>query len=159
MKKIVNLTINGQPYEVAVKPRTTLVELLRYEIGLTGTKRACNSGACGSCTVLVDGLAVNSCSVLAMQVDGKHVTTIEGVARGATLHPIQEAFLDHGGFQCGFCTPGMILAAKALLDQNPRPSRREIREAISGNLCRCTGYVRIIDAISLAAQAMNRKQS
>ena len=159
VKKILHVTINGHPHEVAVKPSTTLAELLRFELGLTGTKRACNSGACGSCTVLVDGAAVNSCSVLAMQVDGKHVTTIEGVADGATLHPIQKAFLDHGGLQCGFCTPGMIVAAKALLDENPRPTRREISEAISGNLCRCTGYVRIIDAISMAAHKMDGEES
>jgi carbon-monoxide dehydrogenase small subunit len=151
MKKILSLHINGQSYEVAVKPKTTLVELLRNEIGLTGTKRACNSGACGSCTVLVDGKAINSCSVLALQVQGRHVTTIEGITDGARLHPIQEAFLDHGGFQCGFCTPGMIMAAKALLEETPTPSREEIKKAIAGNLCRCTGYVRIIDSIALAA--------
>ena len=154
MKKILNLSINGEPYEVAVSPKTTLVELLRNEIGLTGTKRACNSGACGSCTVLVNGKAVNSCSVLALQVQGKHISTIEGVADGVKLHPIQEAFLDHGGFQCGFCTPGMIITAKAFLDETPNPSRQEIKEAIAGNLCRCTGYVRIIDSISLAAERM-----
>jgi carbon-monoxide dehydrogenase small subunit len=152
MKKILSLHINGQPYEGAVNPKTTLVELLRNEIGLTGTKRACNSGACGSCTVLVDGKAINSCSVLALQVQGKHVTTIEGITDGAKLHPIQEAFLDHGGFQCGFCTPGMIMAAKALLDETPNPSRQEIKKTIAGNLCRCTGYVRIIDSIALAAR-------
>lgn len=154
MKKILNLHINGQPCEIAVNSKTTLVELLRNEMGLTGTKRACNSGACGSCTVLVDGKAVNSCSVLALQVQGKHITTIEGIADGTMLHPIQEAFLDHGGYQCGFCTPGMIVAAKALLDETPNPSRREIKEAIAGNLCRCTGYVRIIDSIMLAARRM-----
>lgn len=159
MKKILNLIINGQPYEGAVKPKTTLVELLRDEIGLTGTKRACNSGACGSCTVLVDGKAVNSCSVLALQVEGRHVTTIEGLANGPTLHPIQEAFLDHGGFQCGFCTSGMIMAAKSLLDEIPNPSRQEVTEGIAGNLCRCTGYVRIIDSILLAAQRMKGKES
>lgn len=154
MKKILNLHINGQPCEIAVNSKTTLVELLRNEMGLTGTKRACNSGACGSCTVLVDGKAVNSCSVLALQVQGKHITTIEGIADGTMLHPIQEAFLDHGGYQCGFCTPGMIVAAKALLDETPNPSRQEIKKAIAGNLCRCTGYVRIIDSIMLAARRM-----
>jgi carbon-monoxide dehydrogenase small subunit len=159
VKKILNLIINGQPYEGAVNPKTTLVEFLRDEIGLTGTKRACNSGACGSCTVLVDGQAVNSCSVLALQVEGRHVTTIEGLANGPTLHPIQEAFLDQGGFQCGFCTSGMIMAAKSLLDEIPNPSRQEVTEGISGNLCRCTGYVRIIDSILLAAQRMKGKES
>ncbi len=155
---MINLFVNDLPYEVGVSPKTTLVELLRNEIGLTGTKRACNSGACGSCTVLVDGKAVNSCSVLAIQVRGKHITTIEGVADGTKLHPIQEAFLDHGGFQCGFCTPGMIMAAKALLDERPHPSRQEIKEGIAGNLCRCTGYVRIIDSIALAARRMEETQ-
>jgi carbon-monoxide dehydrogenase small subunit len=159
VKKILNLIINGQPFEGAVNPKTTLVELLRDEIGLTGTKRACNSGACGSCTVLVDGKAVNSCSVLALQVEGRHVTTIEGLANGPTLHPIQEAFLDHGGFQCGFCTSGMIMAAKSLLDEIPSPSRQGVTEGIAGNLCRCTGYVRIIDSILLAAQRMKGKES
>lgn len=154
MKRILRLYINGQPREVAVNPKSTLVELLRNEIGLTGTKRACNSGACGSCTVLVDGEAVNSCSVLALQVEGKHVTTVEGLADGANLHPIQEAFLERGGFQCGFCTPGMIMAVKALLDEAPQPSRQEVKQAIAGNLCRCTGYVRIIDSIILAARRM-----
>jgi carbon-monoxide dehydrogenase small subunit len=159
MKKILSLHINGQLYEVAVKPKTTLVEVLRNEVGLTGTKRACNSGACGSCTVLVDGKAVNSCSVLALQVQGKHITTIEGLTRGAQLHPIQEAFLDQGGFQCGFCTPGMIVAAKAFLDENPSPSRQQVKEAIAGNLCRCTGYVRIVDSILLAARRMEEQKS
>ncbi len=158
MKKIINLFVNDLPYEIGVSPKTTLVELLRNEIGLTGTKRACNSGACGSCTVLVDGKSVNSCSVLAIQVQGKHITTIEGVADGTKLHPIQEAFLDHGGFQCGFCTPGMIMTAKALLDETPHPSRQEIKEGIAGNLCRCTGYVRIIDSIALAARRMEETQ-
>jgi carbon-monoxide dehydrogenase small subunit len=158
MKKMLNLFVNDLPYEVGVSPKTTLVELLRNEIGLTGTKRACNSGACGSCTVLVDGKAVNSCSVLAIQVQGKHITTIEGVADGTKLHPIQEAFLDHGGFQCGFCTPGMIMTAKALLEETPHPSRQEIKEGIAGNLCRCTGYVRIIDSIALAARRMEETQ-
>ncbi|MBW2056447.1 MAG: (2Fe-2S)-binding protein [Deltaproteobacteria bacterium] len=154
MKKILKVLVNGEPREVAVSPKTTLVEMLRNELGLTGTKRACNSGACGSCTVLVDGKAVNSCSVLALQVQGRQITTIEGLAEGARLHPIQEAFLDHGGLQCGFCTPGMIMAAKALLDENPHPSRQAIKEAIAGNLCRCTGYVRIVDSIALAARRM-----
>ncbi|MBW2121324.1 MAG: (2Fe-2S)-binding protein [Deltaproteobacteria bacterium] len=154
MKKILKVLVNGEPREVAVSPKTTLVEMLRNELGLTGTKRACNSGACGSCTVLVDGKAVNSCSVLALQVQGRQITTIEGLAEGARLHPIQEAFLDHGGLQCGFCTPGMIMAAKALLDENPNPSRQAIKEAIAGNLCRCTGYVRIVDSIALAARRM-----
>ena len=146
-KKLLRFTLNGRPVEVAVKPSRTLVEVLREDLGHTGTKRACNSGACCSCTVLVDGNPVSSCSVLALQVEGQEVTTIEGIADGPKLHPLQEAFLDRGGFQCGFCTSGMVLVAKAFLDENPTPSRADIREAISGNLCRCTGYKKIVDAI------------
>ncbi len=157
MKKILNFTLNGDPYEVAVKPKTTLIELIRDEIGLTGPKVGCNAGACGACTVLVDGKAVDSCSVLALQVEGKHVETVEGLADGEKLHPLQEAFLDDGGYQCGFCTPGMLMAAKSLLNENPDPTIDEIRHGLSGNLCRCTGYVRIIDSIHDAAQRMKKE--
>lgn len=157
MKKILNFVLNGQPYEVAVKPKTTLIELIREEIGLTGPKIGCNEGACGACTVLVDGKAVYSCSVLALQVEGKHVETVEGLADGEKLHPLQEAFLDDGGYQCGFCTPGMLMAAKSLLNENPDPTKHEIRHAITGNLCRCTGYVRIVDSIYDAAQRMRHE--
>ncbi len=157
MKKILNFTLNGDPYEVAVKPKTTLIELIRDEIGLTGPKIGCNAGACGACTVLIDGKAVDSCSVLALQVEGHHVETVEGLADGEKLHPLQEAFLDNGGYQCGFCTPGMLMAAKSLLNENPNPSIDEIRHGLSGNLCRCTGYVRIIDSIHDAAQRMKEE--
>jgi len=157
VKKILNFVLNGHPYEVAVKPKTTLIELIREEIGLTGPKIGCNAGACGACTVLIDGKAVNSCSVLALQVEGKHVETVEGLAEGESLHPLQEAFLDDGGYQCGFCTPGMLMSAKSLLNENPDPTKHEIRHAIAGNLCRCTGYVRIVDSIYDAAQRMKSK--
>lgn len=157
MKKILNFVLNGHPYEVAVKPKTTLIELIREEIGLTGPKIGCNAGACGACTVLIDGKAVNSCSVLALQVEGKHVETVEGLAEGESLHPLQEAFLDDGGYQCGFCTPGMLMSAKSLLNENTDPTKHEIRHAISGNLCRCTGYVRIVDSIYDAAQRMKNE--
>jgi carbon-monoxide dehydrogenase small subunit len=153
-KRILKFTLNGRPVEVAVKPGRTLVEVLREDLGHTGTKKACNSGACCSCTVLVDGKAVASCSVLALQVEGCEVVTIEGIAEGSKLHPLQEAFLDKGGFQCGFCTSGMVVASKALLDENPNPTAGEVREAIAGNLCRCTGYVKIVDSVLTAAQRM-----
>jgi len=151
MKKLINLEVNGIPYEVAAEPRRTLLELIRNDLGLTGTKKGCDGGECGACTVILDGKAVNSCLVLAVEADGKDVLTIEGVAltneEGTKLHPIQEAFIKHGATQCGFCTPGMILSAKALLDKNPHPSHQEIKMAIAGNLCRCTGYKKIEEAI------------
>jgi carbon-monoxide dehydrogenase small subunit len=153
-KVIIRFALNGAPQETAVNPKTTLVELLRFELGMTGTKRACNSSACGSCTVSVDGMIVNSCSVLAVQVDGMRVDTVEGLADGPDLHPLQEAFLDHGGLQCGFCTPGMLMASKHLLDENPAPTAVEAREAIAGNICRCTGYVKIIDSMLAAAKTI-----
>ncbi len=152
MKKFISLKVNDKVYEVAVKPNLTLVDLLRYELGLTGTKKGCEVGDCGSCTVLLDGKPVNSCLVLAVQANGREVQTIEGVEGENGLHPIQEAFVEKGAIQCGFCTPGMILTAKHLLEKNPRPSRDEIAQAISGNLCRCTGYLKIIEAISAASE-------
>jgi len=147
MKRELKLTVNGEPYEVFVEHRTTLLKLLRDEIGLTGTKEGCSEGMCGSCTVLLDGKAVKSCLVLALQVQGKQVTTIEGLARGGQLHPLQESFIEHGAIQCGFCTPGMILTAKALLEEHPDPTEEDVKFGIVGNLCRCTGYVKIIEAI------------
>lgn len=143
----INLTINNKRYELEVKPNITLLELLRNELGLTGTKEGCQSGYCGACTVLLDGMSVKSCIVLAVQADGKEVLTIEGMAGEEGLHPIQQAFLDNGAVQCGYCTPGMILSTKALLDENPSPSEKEIREGLAGNLCRCTGYVKIVKAV------------
>ncbi len=146
-KQMVRLTVNGETHEIAVEAHTLLLNVLRNELGLTGTKYGCGLGECGACTVLVDGMPANSCLLLALQVDGREITTIEGLARGDRLHPVQEAFIQHGAMQCGFCTPGMVLSAKALLEENPTPSEEEAREAIAGNLCRCTGYRKIIEAI------------
>lgn len=152
MKRIINIIVNGEPNEVAVNPEQTLLEVLREELGLTGTKKGCNQGECGACTVLVDGKPVSSCLLLAVSVNGKSISTIEGLSRNGHLHPLQEAFVKLGAIQCGFCTPGMLLAAKYLLENNPLPSEQEIKEAIAGNICRCTGYVKIIEAISAVAQ-------
>jgi len=146
-KKIVRLKVNGDEYEVLVKPNMTLLELIREELNLTGTKEACDEGQCGACTVIMEGKAVNSCLVPVMEADGKEVVTIEGLAKGDELHPLQRAFMDYGAIQCGFCTSGMIMSAKALLDSNPRPTDTEIKEGISGNICRCTGYNMIVEAI------------
>ena len=153
MKKIISLTINDREYEVAVNPNRTLVDLLRYDLGLTGTKKGCDAGDCGTCTMLMDGKPVNSCLVLAVQANGRQIQTIEGVETEEGLHPIQQAFVEKGAIQCGFCTPGMILSAKSLLDRNPNPDEAEIRTAISGNLCRCTGYQKIVEAIKTASEA------
>jgi carbon-monoxide dehydrogenase small subunit len=147
------LTVNGTPYEVAIEPRQSLLQLLREELHLTGTKEGCSEGECGACTVLLDGKTVDSCLIFALEAQGREVTTIEGLAQGDQLHPIQKAFAEYGAVQCGFCTPGMILAAKALLDSHPHPTELEIRQGISGNLCRCTGYVKIVEAIQAAAHA------
>jgi carbon-monoxide dehydrogenase small subunit len=150
--KQVRLTVNGTLYEPSVKPWETLIDVLRDHLGLTGTKEGCGLGECGACTVIMDGKAVNSCLVLAVEADGKRITTIEGLADDDKLHPIQEAFIEHGGLQCGFCTPGMIVSAKALLDATPNPSEEEIRRGIAGNFCRCTGYTKIIESIQAAAK-------
>lgn len=147
MKHQIQLTVNGELYDVVVEPRTTLVELLREELELTGTKEGCGSGVCGACTVLLDGKAIKSCLMLAVKANGKSVTTIEGLAKGTNLHPLQDSFVEHGAIQCGFCSPGMILTSKALLDENPNPSEDEVRSYLVGNLCRCTGYVKIIEAV------------
>jgi carbon-monoxide dehydrogenase small subunit len=147
MKKLIRLTINDHPYEVAVESNQTLVDLLRYQLGLTGTKKGCEMGDCGSCTVIMDGKAVNSCLVLAIQADGRDIQTIEGMETNQGLHPVQEAFVEKGAIQCGFCSSGMILSAKSLLDKKPNPSETDIRRALSGNLCRCTGYQKIIEAV------------
>ncbi len=152
MKQLIELKINGETCEVAVQPHRTLLEVLREELGLTGAKKGCDEGDCGACTVLIEGEAVCSCLVLAVEAQGKEITTIEGLAQGTKLHPIQEAFVNYGAIQCGFCTPGMILSAKALFDKNPNPTEEEIRMAIAGNLCRCTGYVKIIEAIQAVAE-------
>jgi carbon-monoxide dehydrogenase small subunit len=152
MKQLIKLKINGYHYETAADDRRTLLEILRENVGLTGTKKGCEEGECGVCTVLMDGEAVASCLVLAVEAQGREITTVEGLAQGDKLHPIQEAFVKYGALQCGFCTSGMILSAKALLDKNPKPSEDEIRMAIAGNLCRCTGYVKIIEAIQAVAE-------
>lgn len=155
MTKItITLKVNGSNYQVQTKPAATLLNLLRDELELTGTKDGCQEGECGTCTVLLDGAPVNSCLTLAAQCNGKEVVTIEGIAINGNLHPVQQAFVESGAVQCGFCTPGMILSAVALLNSNPSPSDTEIRSAIAGNLCRCTGYNKIIDAVTLAAEEM-----
>jgi carbon-monoxide dehydrogenase small subunit len=156
--KELKLTVNGKPCELKVKANTLLVELLRNELKLTGTKVGCLDSACGACTVHIDGKAVRSCSVLALQANGRKVTTIEGVADGDKLHPIQEAMIEHGAIECGFCTPGMVMSAKALLEENPNPTREEVREAIQGNLCADEGYVKYIEAIEIAAKEMRGGQ-
>lgn len=147
MKEMVTLKINGEICEFYIEPKKTLLEVLREETGLTGTKQACDLGTCRACTVLLDNKPILSCLTLAVTCKGKEITTIEGLRKGETLHPLQNAFIQHGAIQCGICTPGMILSAKALLDENPHPSEIEVRKAIAGNLCRCTGYVKIVDAI------------
>jgi carbon-monoxide dehydrogenase small subunit len=152
--KELKLTVNGKPYQFEVKPNTLLVDLLRQELKLTGTKVGCLDSACGACTVNIDGRAVRSCSVLALQAGGHKITTIEGVADADKLHPIQQAMIDHGAIECGYCTPGMVMSAKALLAENPNPTRQEIREAIQGNLCADEGYVKYIEAIEIAAKEM-----
>src|SRR5512135_1923534 len=153
MKKTLRFTLNGEPVELEIEPHLTLLQLLRHELELTGTKEGCGMGECGACTVLLDGKSVNSCIFPAMEADGKKVTTIEGLADAhGKLHPIQKAFIENGAIQCGFCTPGMVLSAKALLDENPKPTEEEIRTGIAGNLCRCTGYLQIVQAIKAASE-------
>lgn len=153
-KEIAAFIVNGSEYEVIIEPHMLLIDVLRDKLGLTGTKYACGAGDCGACTVLIDGKPSFSCLTLAVTAVGKSITTIEGLADGTELHPIQQAFVDKGAIQCGFCTPGMILSTKALLDENPAPTRDEIKSALAGNLCRCTGYVKIIDAVEVAAGMM-----
>jgi carbon-monoxide dehydrogenase small subunit len=150
-KQEIQLEINGNTYSISVLPQRTLLEVLREDLGLIGTKEGCSEGECGVCTVLLDGFPVRSCLLLAVDVRGRKITTIEGLSKNGELHPIQNAFIEHGAIQCGFCTPGMILSAKALLDENPSPTEEEIRIGLSGNLCRCTGYVKIFKAVQAAA--------
>ena len=156
MKQLIQLRVNGELHEVMVEPWKTLLQVIRDDIGLTGAKEACGTGECGACTVLVNGKPVNSCLVLAVEAQGKDILTIEGLAPRDKLHPLQDAFIQRGAIQCGFCTPGMLLSAKALLDENPQPTEEEIREAISGNLCRCTGYNKIVEAILEVAQSKEK---
>lgn len=149
-KNLLHLTVNEEYYELHISPKKLLVEILRDELGLTGTKRGCSTGSCGACTVLLNGIAVKSCSLLAMQADGMKVTTVEGLADGAELTPLQKSFLDHGAFQCGFCTSGMLMSATAFLKEKPAP--KDIKEGIQGNICRCTGYNSILRAIRAVAE-------
>ena len=153
MNKQIRLKVNGEPYELLVEPRKTLLDVIREDLCLTGTKKGCDTGDCGACTILINGMPVNSCLVLAVDAQDKDITTIEGIAQNGQLHPLQDAFINHGAIQCGFCTPGMILSAKALLDNNPRPTELEVRKAIAGNLCRCTGYDKIVRAILAVVQS------
>jgi len=154
----VSFVLNGKHVDVEVKPWETALHLLREELELTGTKEGCGIGECGACTILVDGRAVDSCLILAPQLDGRDVNTVEGLANERTLHALQEAFMAHGAVQCGFCTPGALMSAKALLDQTPSPRREEIVEALSGNLCRCTGYIQIVEAVEQAAKNLREKE-
>lgn len=152
----IKLTVNGKEYELQVRPWATLLEVVRDDLGLTGAKEGCGEGECGACTVIMDGKAVNSCIVLAVEANGRQITTIEGLAEGDRLHPVQEAFLEMGGMQCGFCTPGMILSTKVLLDGNKNPTDEEIRKGLEGNFCRCTGYTKIFESVKAAAQKIRR---
>ena len=154
MLKQIKMTINGELYEFMVEPWRILSEVIREKAGLTGLKEACGTGECGNCLVLLNGKPVKSCIYLAIDADGKDITTIEGIANGEELHPIQKAFIEHGAIQCGFCTPGMILTAKALLDHNPTPTKAEVKAAMEGVLCRCTGYVQIVEAVLAAAEML-----
>jgi carbon-monoxide dehydrogenase small subunit len=147
------IKVNGKEYNIASGPATTLLDVLRYELRLTGTKEGCSTGSCGACTVLIDGKAVNSCLVLAIEVAGKDILTIEGLAQDGKLNPLQKAFIEEGAVQCGFCTPGIILAAKAFLDSNRHPTESQVRQGIAGNLCRCTGYDKIVRAIMRVASS------
>lgn len=153
-KTHISFTLNGETAEVAFAPHKTLLEVLREDLGLTGTKHGCELGECGTCTILLDGRAILSCLMLGLDAEGREVETIEGMAQGAQLHPLQDTFADTGAAQCGYCSPGFLLAAKELIEKNPKPTRDDIREAMSGNLCRCTGYIKIYEAIEQAAARM-----
>jgi carbon-monoxide dehydrogenase small subunit len=151
--------LNGEPAEVAFAPHKTLLEVLREDLGLTGTKHGCELGECGTCTVLVDGKSILSCLMLGLEAEGREVITVEGMAENGRLHPLQDTFADTGAAQCGYCSPGFLLAAKELIEKNPKPSRDEIKEALSGNLCRCTGYIKIYEAVELAAARMRGEEA
>jgi carbon-monoxide dehydrogenase small subunit len=156
MRREINCQVNGEPYSVVVDTREILLDMLRYRLGFTGPKEGCGNGNCGSCTVVLNGVTVNSCLTFAVEADGGEVTTVEGVAVGGQLHPVQQAFIESAALQCGFCTPGFIISAKALLERNPNPTEAEIRLALSGNLCRCTGYDKIVRAVQTAAQMLSK---
>lgn len=154
MRERISLQVNGGRYELDVPPKRLLLDLLRDDLGLTGARRGCEDSICGACTVLLNGQAVHSCSVLAVRASAQKIITIEGLAENSKLHPLQEAFIEHGAIQCGYCTPGMILAGKALLDENPYPTEQEVRWGLIGNLCRCTGYMKIVKAVLAAAERL-----
>jgi carbon-monoxide dehydrogenase small subunit len=154
--KEIRITVNGKPYELSVRPWATLLEVIREDLGLTGTKEGCGVGECGACTVIMNGKSVNACLVLAPEADGKEITTIEGLAQGEKLDPIQQAFYEIGGLQCGFCTPGMIMSTKALLAETPEPTDQEIRKGLEGNFCRCTGYTKIFESVREASRKSRR---
>ena len=156
MKTLLQLRVNGELQEIYTSVHKTLLEVLREDLALTGTKHGCELGECGACAVLIDGQPVLSCLTLPIEIQGQEITTIEGLAQGTQLHPLQEAFADLGAAQCGFCIPGMLLTAKAMLDKNPQPTRQEIRETLAGNLCRCTGYTKIIEAVEAVAQQVKQ---
>lgn len=159
MKHLIQLTVNGRTHDLVVSPGSTLLDILRDNLGLTGAKRGCDLGACGACTVILDGRPVSSCLTLAVEAVGQEILTIEGLAVGGQLHPVQQAFVEHGAVQCGFCTPGQVLVAKVLLDEEPEPSEEAIREALSGNVCRCTGYVKVFDAVRAASRRIKEARS
>jgi len=158
MTHTIRMQVNDKDYTLEVPSQRLLIDCLRYDLGLTGTKEGCSVGVCGACTVIMDGQLVSSCLTLAILADGKEITTVEGLARNGNLHPVQQAFIDFGGFQCGICTPGMVVAAKALLDENPSPSDEDIKDWMMGNLCRCTGYYKIIESIRGAATRMQTER-
>ena len=159
MAQTIQMRVNGQEHTLEVPPQRLLLDCLRYDLGLTGSKEGCSIGVCGACTVMMDGKSVSSCLILAVAANGKDITTIEGVAQDGNLHPVQQAFIDHGGFQCGICTPGMIMAAKALLDENPDPTEDEIKDWMMGNLCRCTGYYKILESVQAASAQLQEKET
>jgi carbon-monoxide dehydrogenase small subunit len=158
MKQVLTFTLNGSQVDVLVKATDTLLDVLREQLGVTGPKRGCDSGDCGTCTVLIDGESIRSCLTIALTIAGKEVVTVEGLSNGSELHPLQRAFHEHGASQCGFCTPGMLLSAKALLDQNPKPSREEIVDFMSGNLCRCGAYVEVTEAIQAVSSGKRKER-
>jgi carbon-monoxide dehydrogenase small subunit len=157
-KRPIHLTVNGYPYDVEVEPRERLLDVLRYKVGLTGTKEGCGTGDCGACTVIVNGKRITSCLMLAVSAHDSEITTVEGVASDGHLHPVQQAFMEHGGLQCGICTPGFIVSSYALLKENPNPTEDEIRFGLAGNLCRCTGYVKIVEAVKTAAKELQESR-
>ncbi len=156
-RQLLKLTVNDREYELYVNPKTLLVEVIRDHIGLTGTKRGCETVSCGACTVMIDDMAVKSCSILAVQAEGRHIRTVEGLEVNGKLAPIQKAFLDHGSYQCGFCAPGMLMSCEALLKENPTPTKEEIKEGIEGNICRCTGYNSIVRAVEAVEKGNYRE--